>query len=184
MLCWRHRCGRSYSYGRSGTHSGFPGMFCSWFPEWWRKCRLPLRSRWLRTPGNSTAEAQAVQWKKGKHTFKNQLDTDLGSIQQEEHRDDTNLGHKHFHPWFLQTPTTMKGKTRPMKKKLSQFTEPAMTYAAGRAVWVKSSVVRMFVTPPAWREEAHEEQAAVAGLRDSSKKNILVPYPGLNRSWG
>lgn len=71
-----------------------------------------------------------------------------------------------------------------MKKKLSQLTDPAITYAAGRAVWVKSSVVKMFVTPPAWKEEAHEEPAAAAGLRDSNKKNIVVPYPGLNRSWG
>lgn len=54
----------------------------------------------------------------------------------------------------------MKGKTRPMKKKLSQFTDPAITYAAGRAVWVKSSVVKMFVTPPAWREEEREKPAA------------------------
>lgn len=44
-------------------------------------------------------------------------------------------GHyKHFHSQSVWTPTTMKGKTRPMKKKLSQFTDPAITYAAGRAV--------------------------------------------------
>lgn len=35
-----------------------------------------------------------------------------------------------------------------MKKKLSQFTDPAIMYAAGREVCVNSSVVKMFVTPP------------------------------------
>lgn len=42
----------------------------------------------------------------------------------------------------------MNGKTKPMKKKLSQFTEPATMKAAGRAVCVNSSVVKMLVTPP------------------------------------
>lgn len=42
----------------------------------------------------------------------------------------------------------MKGKTMLMKKKLSQLTDPATMYAAGRVVWVNSSVVKMLVTPP------------------------------------
>jgi hypothetical protein len=37
----------------------------------------------------------------------------------------------------------------PMKKKLSQFTDPPIMYAAGRVVCVNNSVIKMFVTPPA-----------------------------------
>lgn len=40
-----------------------------------------------------------------------------------------------------------------MKKKLSQFTDPAIMCAAGRAVWVNSSVVKMLVTPPSQKKK-------------------------------
>lgn len=52
------------------------------------------------------------------------------------------------HVQSVWTLTTIKGKTRPIKKKLSQFTDPAIMYAAGRVVCVNSSVVKMLVTPP------------------------------------
>lgn len=42
-----------------------------------------------------------------------------------------------------------------MKKKLSQFTDPAIMYAAGRVVCVNSSVVKMLVTPPLGRTIKH-----------------------------
>ena len=51
------------------------------------------------------------------------------------------------------TPTTIKGKTMPMKKKLNQFTDPATMYAAGRVVWVNSSVVKILVTPPSEKKK-------------------------------
>lgn len=44
--------------------------------------------------------------------------------------------------------TTINGKIMPMKKKEIQLIEPPIMYAAGRSVWVNSSVVKMFVTPP------------------------------------
>lgn len=46
-------------------------------------------------------------------------------------------------------PTTINGNAMPMKKKLSQFTDPPIMYAAGRVVCVNNSVIKMFVTPPA-----------------------------------
>ena len=46
----------------------------------------------------------------------------------------------------------MKGKTIPTVKKLSQLTTALIMYAAGRVVWVKSSVFRMLVTPPEHRD--------------------------------
>lgn len=59
------------------------------------------------------------------------------------------------------TPTTMKGKTRLMRKKLSQFTEPAIMYAAGRVACVNSSVVKMLVTPPSRNEEQQKKSPLV-----------------------
>lgn len=44
--------------------------------------------------------------------------------------------------------TTINGKIMPMKKKEIQLIDPPIMYAAGRSVWVNSSVVKMFVTPP------------------------------------
>lgn len=64
-----------------------------------------------------------------------------------------------------------------MKKKLSQFTDPAITYAAGRAVWVKSSVFKMFVTPPAWKEEEHDKPAAAAEGLKQNKLSVSLPGP-------
>lgn len=57
------------------------------------------------------------------------------------------------------TPTTIKGKTMLMKKKLNQFTDPAIMYAAGRVVWVNNSVVKMLVTPPSWKKKQQKEIA-------------------------
>lgn len=44
-----------------------------------------------------------------------------------------------------------------MKKKLSQFTDPAIMYAAGREVCVNSSVVKMFVTPPSQKKNQQKK---------------------------
>lgn len=51
----------------------------------------------------------------------------------------------------------MKGKTILMKKKLSQLTDPAIMYAAGRDAWVNSSVVRMLVTPPVQKKKKKQQ---------------------------
>ena len=55
----------------------------------------------------------------------------------------------------------MNGKTKPIKKKLSQFTDPAIMKAAGRAVCVNSSVFKMLVTPPSKKKKKVE---GIAGL--------------------
>ncbi len=65
----------------------------------------------------------------------------------------------HFQSFL--TPTTIKGKTRLMKKKLSQFTDPAIMYAAGREVCVNSSVVKMFVTPPSQKQKQQKKSLLV-----------------------
>ncbi len=48
-----------------------------------------------------------------------------------------------------------------MKKKLSQFTDPAIMYAAGREVCVNSSVVKMFVTPPSQKQKQQKKSLLV-----------------------
>lgn len=64
------------------------------------------------------------------------------------------------HVQSVWTLTTIKGKTRPIKKKLSQFTDPAIMYAAGRVVCVNSSVVKMLVTPP-WKKKKQPKEISM-----------------------
>lgn len=69
----------------------------------------------------------------------------------------------------------MKGKTKLMKKKLSQLTEPAIMNAAGRAVCVNSSVVRMLVTPPLSRQKPQGKSAVKC---NEVKYSWFIHLPG------
>lgn len=72
------------------------------------------------------------------------------------------------------TPTTIKGKTKPMKKKLNQFTDPEIMYAADREVWVNSSAVKMLVTPPSreMRQKKKERERESCNSSCRGKESI------------
>ena len=72
----------------------------------------------------------------------------------------------------------MNGKTRPMKKKLSQFTDPAMMNAAGREVCVNSSVVKMLVTPPSEKKKEVEYFIDVTSEDRAGESYYLSHLPG------
>lgn len=80
------------------------------------------------------------------------------------------------HVQSVWTLTTIKGKTRPMKKKLSQFTDPAIMYAAGRVVCVNNSVVKMLVTPP--RKKKKQLKKSVCLLKKYLKITNFQELPG------
>lgn len=68
-----------------------------------------------------------------------------------------------------------------MKKKLSQFTDPAIMYAAGREVCVKSSVVKMLVTPPfkeGTNQAATKETAVSLVMADMQQRLLRRDFNG------
>lgn len=74
-----------------------------------------------------------------------------------------------------------------MKKKLSQFTDPAIMYAAGREFWVNSSVVRMLVTPPSQKKKQQYKSLLLVNLqqpllREDSKVALLFSYLVLSQN--
>lgn len=76
-----------------------------------------------------------------------------------------------------------------MNRKLNQFTDPAIMYAAGRAFCVKSSVVKMLVTPPSQKKKQKKllsveilEQQQL--LRIDFKVENLVSYLVLSQNSG
>lgn len=70
----------------------------------------------------------------------------------------------------------MNGKTKPTKKKLSQFTDPEMMNAAGREDCVNSSVVRMLVTPPAKKGKKYQTV-------EIKKRKKLQHFPNKSHTW-
>ncbi len=60
-----------------------------------------------------------------------------------------------------------------MMKKLSQFTDPAIMYAAGREVWVNNSVVKMLVTPPL---QTQKQQKLVLTCATAAAEKTLQSY--------
>lgn len=62
-----------------------------------------------------------------------------------------------------------------MMKKLSQCTDPAITNAAGRAVWVNSSAVKMLVTPPL-RMKKYKQKSLLAGTTTAAAEEKPQRY--------
>lgn len=94
------------------------------------------------------------------------------------HTDSTSIYDKRNPVQSFVTPTTIKGKTKPMKKKLNQFTDPAMMYAAEREVWVNSSVVKMLVTPPSYemKQKKVKREESLLDVTAAAEEKPRKPY--------
>lgn len=176
MLRWRHQLGGSCSYERIWTRSGFPGTFCSWSQEWWRKCTLPLISRWLKTPGNNTAAAQSVPRKPEKSCIREQGDiiwTNRGWFKINDSPLDPN---GHLPQW----------KGRPGRWRRSwanSLTLRSRRRPAGLSGWRAQWSRCLSLHLQRRRTHVTSQQQQQQQLREWKRTNSPFAHLGLNRSW-